>query len=403
MRVRIITTTTYPDGMAATSRIRCYAKALQEEELQIEVVATNGLSPQPGKRFILKGEHENIPFTLLLNMAKFGNRWLNYAWSSIKTFLLVFHTIFTMHRFDVCIIYVSDAWPKVLLLPFLKIADKKIVLELNEYPYAAEGNKITRYTPVKRYLRWITFTFIFPMLDGVLAISERLEQTANHNTKKAYILSIPILTDKLRKIEKTDKKLKISKPYLFHAGSLSEQKDGIVEVFEAFALAHQKLKEKHGCELTFYLTNNTTQPETWQKIETILEEYGVEEFVKVTGYLSEEELKEYESGALALILNKPSTFQNLYNFPTKLSSYLSSGSPVIVAANDLELNRFLKQGKNAFVVAPDNSTAMAEEVMECYEDPFKAKQIVEEGVKTVEQNFYYMRHSRRLADFIRSI
>ena len=41
MRIRIATTRTFPEGMASTLRIKCYAKALHEEKVSVEIISSD--------------------------------------------------------------------------------------------------------------------------------------------------------------------------------------------------------------------------------------------------------------------------------------------------------------------------------------------------------------------------
>ena len=392
LNVQIITKASFPNGMAATSRVKCYAKALTEKGINVSILA-----PENSTHNIQnKGIYEGIPYRLLLQ-SKISNDFVNYLWAFTKSFWLAIHTLLYCKNKDVFIIYISEAIPKFLLVFFLKILGKKTLIELNEYPFATEGNKLTKMNWVKKILRGITFYMVFPLSDGFLVISEPLEQLVRKYVNHPKILKIPILTEEIP--------IKQNKPmpneiYLFHAGSLSEQKDGIVHVFKAYAQAREYLKEKYEVNLKFYLTNKKTQASTWQKIEKIILKFQMEDSIVVTGFLGKEELKKYEKSALALIVNKPSSFQNKYNFPTKLATYLSSGTLVIIGSKDLELNRFCKHKKNAYVTLPNDDKAIAQAIIECYENPEKVRIISENAYQTVVNYFYYRQQSEPLKNFI---
>lgn len=64
MKVYIVTTEPFPNGLAATGRIKCYAKALISEGVDVEVVnfyRTEVYGKQPHNQEGL-GENEGIPF-----------------------------------------------------------------------------------------------------------------------------------------------------------------------------------------------------------------------------------------------------------------------------------------------------------------------------------------------------
>lgn len=402
MRVRIVTTTSYPDGLAATSRIRCYAKALLEQGDEVEVVSPRNVQPLPGRKWFLEDEREGVRFRLISNREASRNRWGRYAWAYAAPVVLLLHTIATMRQSDVFFLYVSTAASRFLMMLFLRAGGKKVVLEVNEYPYATEGSKITRLPGVSKVLTTFTLRAIFPLAHGIVVISKALEEVAATYSPKAKRLRIPILAERLPS-SPTDRGVQQEDVYIFHAGSLSEQKDGILAVFEAFARAHHRLYDLHGIRLKFYLTNSITQPQTWQSIETILARHALQDDVVITGFCEEEKLERLIGGALALIINKPDHVQNRYNFPTKLGVYLASGRPVIFAGSGLEANHYLQYEENAIVVASDDSEQMAAAVVRCYREPEFAEKIGKRGAETVEQHFYYRQHGSRLSEFIRSL
>lgn len=403
MRVRIVTGTSYPDGLAATSRIRCYAKALLEQGDEVEVVSPRNVQPLPGRKWLFTDEREGVRFRLINNREASRNRWVRYAWGYLAaTPSLVLHTIATMRQSDVFFVYDSSAMSRFVLMLILRASGKKVVLEFNEYPYGTEGNKITRLPGVSKILGIFVLRAIFPLAHGIVVISKALEKVAATYSPKAKRLRIPILAERLP-LRRNHQGVRQEDTYLFHAGTLSEQKDGILSVFEAFARAHHRLYHLYGIRLKFYLTNRSTLPQTWQRIETILARHALQDDVVITGFCEEEELERLIGGALALLINKPDHFQNRYNFPTKLGVYLASGRPVVFAGSGLEANHYLQHEENAIVVAPDDSEQMAEAVVRCYREPEFAEKIGKGGTETVERHFHYRQHGSRLSELIRSL
>lgn len=403
MRVRIVTTASYPDGLAGTSRIRCYAKALLEQGDEVEVVSPRNVQPLPGRKWLFADEREGVRFRLISNREASRNRWGRYAWAYAAPVVLLLHTIATLRQSDVFFLYAGDtAATRFMMMLFLRAGGKKVILELNEYPYATEGSKITRLPGVRKVLTTFTLRAIFPLAHGAVVISKALEEVVAAYSPKAKSLRIPILAERLP-LSLTGQGVQRENVYIFHAGSLSEQKDGILAVFEAFARAHHRLYDLYGIRLKFYLTNNITQPQTWQSIETILARHALQNDVVITGFCEEDELDRLVGSALALIINKPDHFQNRYNFPTKLGVYLASGRPVIFAGSGLEANHYLRHEVNAIVVPPDDSEQMAEAVVRCYCEPEFAEKIGKGGAETVEQHFYYRQYGSRLSEFLRSL
>ena len=401
MKIRIVSLASYPEGLAATSRIRCYAKALQEQGNDIEVVAPQNVQSLAGRCWLFAGESEGIRFKLLYNREDEGNLLRRYLRTYMAPVVLFLHTIATMRKCDVFFIYASTAMSRFLMMLILRVGGKKVVLELNEYPYATEGSKITRLPGVKSSLRAFVLHAVFPLANGFIVISKTLDEVVGKYAAKAKTLRVPILAEHLPL--PSEHMADREEAYLFHAGTLSEQKDGILAVFDAFSRAHHAINEKCGIRIKFYLTNKITQTSTWQKIEKILAKNGLQDDVIITGYCPEKQLKRLMSGALVHIINKPRHFQNHFNFPTKLGACLASGRPVILAAEGLEANRYLTDGDNALVVTPDDSEQMAKAIVRCHCEPELVARIGKRGAETVVQHFYYGRHASRMSEFIQSL
>lgn len=402
-RVRIATTATYPEGMASAYRIHCYAKGLKENNVKVDVVSAKSLSKRPGKGFLFKGTNEGIPYTIVLNTDDSG-KLMKYLWMEMKHYALMAHCLFTIRKYDVLWLYGMGLFPRLILLPVLRLAGKKVVLELNEYPYSTEGNKLTQIPFVRKSLQWLTLKLVFPLMDGVIAISENLKSLVKANAPKVPVLKVPVLVDVNRSDldsvgERTSPH---SNPYMFHAGSLSEQKDGIIKAIEAFALAAKELKTK-GIKLDLVLTNKKTLPALWARIEAILQEHDLLQHLVITGYLNDSQLHHYLQHAAVLLINKPPSFQNKYNFPTKLGDYLLSGRPVIAASEGTELNQFLQDGKDSRVVPPNDAQAMATAIIDFCLDTEKARYIGEAGREAALLSFDYRRNAQRITDFLNSL
>jgi glycosyltransferase involved in cell wall biosynthesis len=401
MNIRFVTSNTFPDGQAATSRVRCYAKALLAHGCKVEVVAPFNRKRLTGSQWLFSGVHESIPFQVVDNRNTPKTR-LGVAFRSyLSLYLMLIHTICTGRQSDVYFLYNNSVLSRFLLLIFLRLIGKKVVLELNEYPFSPDGSRITQLPGIRSILRFFVFKLVFPLADGIVVISKELELVAAKYAPKAKLLKVPILTDSVcsHEINVTSKK----DSYLFHAGSLSEQKDGILPVFEAFAIAHRAIRGKNGIHLKFVVTNFIAFPETKQGIDNILKKYDLRDSLIVTGFLREPELQVYMREAIGFVVNKPHNFQNRYNFPTKLASYMLSGRPVILAARNIEANEYLKNEENSIVVDPDDIQGMATAIERVVLDADLSSSLGRRGTESAYKNFYYEHHGARLFNYLKSL
>lgn len=398
-RVYIATTSSYPEGMASAYRIHCYAKGLHEQGVPIKVVSAKTQAEYSGRRFNYKSIFDNIPFHVILNHGPFKYKFISYLWAELNSYFLLFYCIINFRRFDILWLYGMGLIPRLLLIPIMHFLGKKIIVEVNEYPYSTEGNKFTRITIIRKTLRWATLRWVIPKMDGIVVISENLKEVVNQYAPSVPVLKVPILVDVSRGYFTSFEKSPHSHPYLFHAGSLSVQKDGIIKVIEAYANAATILKQS-SIKLDLILTNKTTLSHVWKTVEKILVDNNLLSHLKITGYLSEVELHQYMHHASTLVINKPHNFQNKYNFPTKLGDYLLSGRPVILAAEGIEANNFLCNKVNGFVVPPDDVEKIKDTLIWLFQNPLKANDIGKTGRQTALDYFDYQKNSLKIKSFI---
>lgn len=402
MRVRIVTTNTFPDGFAASSRIRCYTKALVLTGATVTIMAPRNVAPLPGRAIGYRGTWEGARYILLGNGAFMHTRTWRLGEAFLASIVSTLHTVLTMPRFDVCIVFGGGVWSRIILAGALRLAGKKVVYELNEFPFSTEGSRIERLPFVQPFLRQIFLRLALPLSNGVIVISTRLAALVARHAPRSEVLQLPILIEQTDE-ETAPRRLEQPRHYIFHSGTLSERKDGIITAFRAFATAHHRLKSTHGIELKLYLTNFTALEATKRALRHILVQSRLEDDLIVTGFCSTSELNRLMQDALVLVVNKPQNLQNRHNFPTKLGPYLMSGTPVIVAAADCEVNMYLRNRDNAIVVPPDDGDAIANAVVFCYEHAAEARRIGARGRRTSIDAFYFQKHASEFSRFLETL
>ena len=208
------------------------------------------------------------------------------------------------------------------------------------------------------------------------------------------IIKIPILVELSTQITDVDR---FSDPFLFHAGTLNENKDGIVSVFKAFAL----ILKKHP-KLKFILTNRTTIPNTLKKISRIISDNQMEKSVIFLDHITNEQVQEYMRKCSFAIINKPSNTQNRYNFSTKLGEYLINEVPTITTATG-EVRNYIIDNNNAFLIEPDDLEAMVSKMDLIISNPELSKQVALKGRELALRNFQINNYSSQFKEFLNTI
>lgn len=399
MKIFIYTKNSFPNGMAPTNRIKCYARAFRESGLDCEVVICGSTELIKGKvrNTEAKGYYEGVPFKYIGGSTT-DTRWkrirLLSQWVKLK--MSEFYLYRNIQKGDVLFLFMhGNVYRK---LQFMKIAHRKgafCVSDLCELPY---GTGEETETAIR--LRKITMEQQFPKLDGIISISGALLNLARKYTNPACKhIKVPIMVD-YDKYYMQNKSDDVEVPYIFHSGTLSQQKDGIIGMIEAFALASKRLNKN----VKFISTGKIDNANNYEKREVmrLIKTYGLEDNVVFMGYLSDDELKEYLSKASLVIINKYRTQQNNYCFSTKLGEYMAAAKPVIITKVGEAIN-WLEDGKSAYIIEPENIEALANSIVDVFENLDKAKKIGQYGQEVCHQHFDYKVWSQPLSDFMKSI
>lgn len=381
--VYIVTKEPFPNGMAATGRIKCYVKALKQAGIDCEILicTRTEVYGKNIKNTEGTGCFEGIPFHYIgdtpLRAKNVFRRKLN-DWIDKERALSYLRK--KLQPKDVVILFFTRDVRYILRM--IKVIHKKgafCTCDLCELPY---GTREETMQAVRN--RAITLRKQFPQMDGILPISHTLAELSRAHAHTDCVIDIvPIMVDyKQYESEYCPDNSKI--PYIYHAGTLYEQKDGVLGMIEAFGMALQRSKK----DFRFICTGKKEESPHSNEISQLIKKYRLEDKLIFTGYLSEEELRQcYRKAALAII-NKYKTQQNRYCFSSKLAEYLATGIPVIITRYG-EAMRFLKDGSSAYIIDPENVEALAEKIVYAIENPDERKRIGRNGQIVCRQFFDY--------------
>lgn len=393
MKVYIITREPFPNGMAATNRIKCYAKALINVgvECNIIIFTRTEIYGKKPKNIDGNGVFDGIRYqyigkTPLRNRNIFIRKFDDlFDRLRLKRFLMnkLKSDDIVLWYCGVLVFFVNE------IIDIVHKKKAKFVRDVCELPYGTSEE-----TPKNVRLRKKTLLQQFPKCDGFIAISDSLVELAEkYKRTDAQILKVPIMVD-YDKYSLPDKSSEVSIPYIFHSGTLTEQKDGILGMIEAFGMALQKLS----MPIMFISTGNKENSPHREAINELIDEYHLEKKLVFTGYLSEKELKEYLSKASLVIINKYETQQNKYCFSTKLAEYMAASKPVIITRVGEAMN-WLTDNRDAYVVGPHDMNALAEKIVEAFTNSEKRYVIASNGFKTCKACFDYKNYGDKLIDF----
>lgn len=380
----------YPDGMAMSNRLHLYCKALISAGVDIEIVVPSD------KSIASKNYYDGIQYFYLKDPIKFHKHFLLKINSFIAAFIYANFCFQNAKKYNVLFIPGFGWFASLLMILGSHLGGAKVVLEVNENPYSPEGGRLDPKW-LQRIHRKCILNITFRFTDGFIVISKSLEQLVEKFKKKsAPIVTIPIITDKIKESSRVFDKTSV--PFILHTGALSETKDGVEAMFHAFA----KAAGRTDIPIKFILTNKIAHHKLLQKIDNIIKINKLEDRVVFLGHIPKSELEEYRCSCLTTIINKPVNEQNLYNFPTKLGEFLSCGIPVIASSTG-EMGSFLNDKETAFIVSPNDVDAIAAEILFILNNPEEAFKVGKAGKVLAEKEFYFMNHAQKLLDFFKTI
>jgi len=378
MRINALSTSAYPPEHSPMShRLHCYLLALKESGRNVKVYFFSEKK--------LKGEYEGILYESII--FKYSNNFINppQYLKKLKEVLLPI--------VKECDIFFHSEDRISTILAIQHIADyvnTKTIVELNEYPYGFKTRRLDFY--LFRWLKQVLFfQYVIKKVGGVIVISKGLESLALKYNRN--ILRIPILT-KYFEINRNPSNSEI--PFILHAGALSENKDGIKGVFEAFNLAQKQLNGK----LHLIFTIKKGLPSLMKWIEEFIEKNQLNDKIFFKGVLNQLDLNLLYNDCSLAILNKPDNKQNRYNFPTKLTELLPRRIPVIVS-NTGELNEYFQNNMNSIMVVGNDKIAISKGIIQIINDRKVTDKISNNALLLSQNTFYYKIYINALNDFFK--
>lgn len=393
MKVYIITREPFPNGMAATKRIISYAKGWINGGIDVEVLIYNrtekyGRTPRNNEGI---GVYEGIKFRYIkgtpLRESNIFIRALNDFYDRIR---LENYLKLNLNSGDFVYAFNSSDICSKGVIKTVHYCGAKYAQEICELPFGTTLE--TKKNVIKRR---IFEKKIMPLLDGVVAISDNLlEYASKYCNGSCQISKIPILVD-FEKYRMEDRSNEASTPYIFHCGTLYQQKDGFLDLLKAFGIASNKLP----FEVKFYSTGKIKGSRHEKEITEIIKEYNLQDKVEFLGYLSDNEIKDYLSKAKFVVVNKLSTQQNKYCFATKLGEYMAASKAVITTSVGEAMN-WIQHGKDSYIIKPDNYEMLSQAIEKLFVDNRLCEMLGTNAQETCLKEFSIKANSKKLKSFV---
>ncbi|MBO4923209.1 MAG: glycosyltransferase family 4 protein [Bacteroidales bacterium] len=373
--VYIVTTESFPRGLAATQRIRCYAESLVRLGQRCEVLCVNRLEDpaHPLGNTAPRGELDGYTYRYLGRSTRLpGNPVSRKLVQAADTLRLAVYLLRSARRSDKLIFYSYSPRLQRLVLRLSALVGFEAYLELNEHPEihyrGAKPGNLRRFA-------------------GILCISRSLKQLLQESGIPAErIHEVPMAVSEARF---TGLARQAGPPCVAYCGAADNAKDGVDRLLRAFADVSPQHPE--------YRLRILGPKRAGCANERLAEELGILDKVEFAGMASSDALPQQLVDARILALARPQSLQAQYGFPTKLGEYLLSGNPVVVTAvGDIPL--YLKDGESAYLAEPDSVEAFAAKLAAAMDAPAEAAEIGARGRTVALENFSLARVAERLKE-----
>lgn len=390
MKVYIITPTTFPLGLADTNRIIYYAKMLKNNGIDVQVLIYKRNNLYNNKDS--KGVFEEIPFEYVGGVCnRSASVWKARFYDCYDRYALFQYLRRHLRKDDIVFCYGSLYTNLISMITHIKKA--KFVFNLCELPHVVENESWK-----SRLLRDLFGKIVLKNSDAVVTITKALTlYTRKYVRENLPILEIPILVD-YAKYTMKDRSHESERVYIFHAGSLSESKDGFLGMIEAFGLASLELNRN----FVFISTGAINKCPHKKELEELIRKYSLENKLIFTGYLTDDELKDYLSKASMVIINKYRSLQNQYCFSSKLAEYMAA-SKAIIMTDVSESRDWLKSGHDCMIIEPENTTELTKAIKILYEQQEMRRNIGQNANRSCLKLFDYNVYSKPLKEFFESL
>jgi glycosyltransferase involved in cell wall biosynthesis len=394
--VVIITNSTgFPNGMAATQRIRLLSKALVENGTKVSIFCLRAIENDPVINIESNGIFEGIQFNYTPGTTLRANRFLARRWLELKGDFVALFSIWKLkknQKLD-CIYLWGTSFDLTLwglvFRSFIKILGIPLVLEINERPWSLKENP-------NFFEKHISPLFA---ASGVISISEFIYEwvgaEAHRISRDISNIKIPVVVDVNENNENLRLENNCSSSVVFAGSPVYDQT--ITFIIKAMGFVWQTHPE---CKLVITGCKKTDQ--LHNKILNLVSIGNHTGNISFLGYLARPELLNLYTSANALLIPLFNDVRSKARFPTKIGEYLLSGRPVI-SNNIGEVGHLFSNKINILLSENENSKDFAKLIVLSLENTELSNKIGKNGALKAKELFDYQIWGKPLSTYFRSI
>jgi glycosyltransferase involved in cell wall biosynthesis len=388
LNIGIITTESFPIGMAGTNRIISWATILASNGNSIKayiIKPTEHLNNIQNKS--TSGIFKGISFKYV-NKTTIWPKSKNKLYKLFTIFRSYYQMILTLHhdKPSIIITYTNDNIIRIILILIRPVLGFKIVTEETEYP------KVLK----KKHNRFIQnlYLSLYRFSNGMFVITKELhEYYQNIGARNIFYLPMTVDNSRFTNLKKSTTS---SQFFLYVGGSGGFIRDGVLDIIKAFKsfspkFPHFKLLVVGPIEKT---------DESSRAIENYIDENKLQEKVILTGSMSTQDIPQLLSEATGIVMAPTKNFVS-GGFPTKLGEFLAAGSPVICTRVS-DIPQFLNE-TNSYLSDPGDIYSLSKSMEEIVEYPEKSRLIGQKGKELAITVFNAESYKNSLINYLNSL
>lgn len=380
----------FPRGGGGTARALCYARGLQRNGADVEVIiARPSDHPAHPRNTETRGVHEGIPFryTCSPTQPASGAAWHMANFRAMMGALPALREFARGGRLD-AVLYYGQGEPLTLHVigRFCQRLGAAFLMDLCEAPFYQR-------TDARARLSRALSGHGYRQLDGVIPISTYLEEFIRPRLRPgARTLRVPIMVDVERYSEPAVRADGDDGTIAYlgdfgHPGEVT----ALIEAFGAIARDHPGWR--------LLLIGDTPHTGIKAGIRAALDAFHLNDRVEMPGAIPHEDVPRWLLRADVMALPRADAEYSRAGFPTKLGEYLATGRPVVATATG-DIPRYLCDGEDAYLAPPGDTAAFSARLASAIACRAEAEAIGRKGRETARREFDFNLHGRRLRDFI---
>jgi len=291
---------------------------------------------------------------------------------------------------NLIILFSIDTLTTLIVKLICWIKGNKLIIERNEFPAAIIDRNILRTALYKLFI----LSWQYKLYDGLFLMTDELICFYKKYTRPDCIIQkLPMMVDFNRfEITKTDKQ---ANKYIAYCGSLSNEKDGVIFLIDAF----KKISEEFSDINLKIAGGKHTEIERLRKLT---EELNIGKRIEFLGLLDRDLIPSFLQNAMVLVLPRPNSLKARGGFPTKLGEYLATSKPVIVSRVG-EIPYYLNEDEVFFIKPEEIEKDLIYSFKRIFYNYDEALDIGQRGKKKALKNFSLEANATKVANLITSV